>query len=234
MRIGKGLYYRPRQTAFGPSKPNPSQHRSLSILGQEVFPARVAAANLLGFTTQQAAKLEIATTGLSLPRMIVGQETIIHTRRPESWKELSKKDVAILDFLRQRGITSELSSKKTVNKLLEHFQEAGQFKRLLKTAPSEPPRVRAILGAIGQELGYSDKLLSGLHDSLNPLSRFDFSKICQTMASKGTKTLRLFEHQDFFFFTVFIAIICYIWHNQIWSTAWNSPISDRSSGWDQA
>ena len=30
-RLGKGLYYKPRQTAFGPSKPNPSQLRSLPI-----------------------------------------------------------------------------------------------------------------------------------------------------------------------------------------------------------
>src|SRR5580698_6678696 len=28
-RLGKGLYYKPRQTAFGPSKPNPNQLRSL-------------------------------------------------------------------------------------------------------------------------------------------------------------------------------------------------------------
>lgn len=176
-RLGKGLYYKPRQTAFGPSKPNPSQLRSLPIFGKGIFPAGYAAANLLGFSTQQAAKLEVATNGLSLPRLIVGKETIIHTRRPESWKELSNKDAAILDFLRRRGSSSEFSPEATVNMLLKHFNEAGQFNHLLQIAMSEPPRVRALLGAIGQEIGYSDKQLIELRKSLNPLSRFDFGHL---------------------------------------------------------
>lgn len=177
-RLGKGLYYKPRQTAFGPSKPNPSQLRSLPILGKGIFPAGCAAANLLGFSTQHAATLEVATNGLSLPRLLVGKETIIHTRRPESWQELSAKEAAILDFLRQRGSSSEFSPKETVGKLLKHFHEAGRFKHLLQIAIlSEPPRVRAILGAIGQQLGYSEKKLIDLRKSLNPLSKFDFGHL---------------------------------------------------------
>ncbi len=176
-RLGKGLYYKPRQTAFGPSKPNPSQLRSLPILGKGIFPVGCAAANLLGFSTQHAAKLEVATNGLSLPRLLVGKETIIHTRRPESWQKLSDKDAAILDFLRQRGSSSEFSPEETVDKLLKHFHEARRFKHLLQIAISEPPRVRAILGAIGQELGYSKKQLTDLRKSLNPLSKFDFGHL---------------------------------------------------------
>lgn len=192
-RLGKGLYYKSRQTAFGPSKPNPSQLRSLPIFGKGVFPAGYAAANLLGFSTQQAAKLEVATNGLSLPRLILGKETIIHTRRPESWKELSNKDAAILDFLRSRGSSSEFSPEETVNMLLKHFHKAGQFKHLLQIAMSEPPRVRALLGAIGQELGYSEKQLIELRKSLNPLSRFDFGhlvalKYAREWQAKGNKT----------------------------------------------
>jgi hypothetical protein len=47
-----------------------------------VFPAGIAAANLLGFTTQNTVRVEVAPDGLSLPRWIVGKETVIHTRRP--------------------------------------------------------------------------------------------------------------------------------------------------------
>lgn len=176
-RLGKGLYYKPRQTAFGPSKPNPSLLRSLPIIGKGIFPAGNAAANILGFSTQHAAKLEVSTNGLSLPRLLVGKETIIHTRRPESWQELSDKDAAILDFLRQRGSSSEFSPEETVDKLLKHFHEAGRFKHLLQIAKTEPPRVRAILGAIGQQLGYSEKKLADLRKSLNPLSKFDFGHL---------------------------------------------------------
>jgi hypothetical protein len=176
-RLGKGLYYRPRQTAFGPSKPNRAQIRSLPLRRRGVFPAGVAAANVLGFTTQNAARVEVATYGPSLPRLIVGKETVIHTRRPESWRELSDTEAALLDFLRNRGQSSELSPEATVKKLLEHFREAGRLDRLLTIAESEPPRVRAMLGAIAQQLGQPESRLAALRQSLNPLSRFDFGRL---------------------------------------------------------
>ena len=173
-RLGKGLYYRSRPTAFGPSKPNNAQIRSLSVRRKGVFPSGIGAANLLGFTTQNPGRVEVATNGLSLPRLIVGKETVIHTRRPESWQSLSETDAALLDFLRKRGESSELSAKETKKKLLDYFREPGRFGRLLKVALSEPPRVRAILGAIGQELGKPQSRLLGLKKDLNSLSRFDF------------------------------------------------------------
>ncbi len=50
----------------------------------------------------------------------------------------------------------------------------GRFARLLKVAPAEPPRVRAMLGAIGQQIGQPESVLAPLRESLNPLSRFEF------------------------------------------------------------
>jgi len=175
-RLGKGLYYRPRQTAFGPSKPNPAKLRELPVKGK-AFPTGLGAANLLGFTTQNPAKLELATDGLSLPRLIVGKETIIHTRRPESWRTLTETDAALLDFLRQRGGASELSPEATISKLLTYFAEDERFERLAKAAPSEPPRVRAMLGAIGEQLGRPEAQLAALREGLNSLSRFDFGAL---------------------------------------------------------
>jgi hypothetical protein len=180
-RLGKGLYYRSRPTAFGTSRPNPAQIRSLPVRQKGVFPAGIAAANLLGFTTQNPARIELATTGLSLPRLIVGEDTVVHTRRPTSWQSLPEIDAALLDFLRNRGESSELSPKETVEKLLGHFREPGRLKRLLKIAASEPPRVRAMLGAIGQQLGVAEHRLAALRKGLNPLSRFDFG----TLAALG-------------------------------------------------
>jgi hypothetical protein len=46
--------------------------------------------NLLGFTTQQPARLELATEALSLPRLIVGKQTIAHMRRPAAWRSPSE------------------------------------------------------------------------------------------------------------------------------------------------
>ncbi len=107
-RLSKGVYYSTRQTAFGKSRPNPAAIQKLASRRKGVFPAGIAAANLLGFTTQTARRIEISTSALSLPRKLVGSDTVIHTRRPEAWASLSESDAALLDFLRRAGRTSEL------------------------------------------------------------------------------------------------------------------------------
>jgi len=173
-RLGKGLYYRSRSTALGPSKPNRSQIQALPLRRNGVFPSGVSAANLLGFTTQNPGRVEVATNGPSLPRLIIGKETVIHTRRPESWRELSQEDAAFLDFLRNRGASSELSPAETVSKLIALARGNGRIDRLLKVAESEPPRVRAMLGAIAEQLGKPAGRLKQLRSGINPLSRFEF------------------------------------------------------------
>jgi len=173
-RLSKGVYYRSRTTALGSSRPNPAALQRLASAHKTVFPAGVAAANLLGFTTQAARRGEVATSALSLPRKLVGADTAIHTRRPEAWASLSEMDAALLDFLRRGGTPTELSPEQTVRRTLLLFREARRFERLIKIAGTEPPRVRALIGAIGEELGKKPSALKKLRASLNPLSRFDF------------------------------------------------------------
>jgi len=184
-RLGKGLYYRSRETAFGPSLPSPAMVQSLPIAGRKIFPSGYAAASMLGLTTQQPSRPEIATTGGSLPRLLVGKQTIIRTRRPESWNLLDAEGAAILEVLRQRGSTSELSADVTVRRLLAVVNKPGRFVRLCRVAASEPPRVRAMLGAIGQQLRRSPRELTRLRSTLNPLSKFDFGKLAALKYAAG-------------------------------------------------
>src|SRR5712692_5223845 len=158
-RLSKGVYYRNRETVFGKSRPNPAAIRNLASRRKTLFPSGIAAANLLGFTTQMPKQGEIATSALSLPRKLVGNDTLIHTRRPEAWASLSETDAALLDFLRQGGKFSELSQEDTIRKLLALLSEQERLNRLLKVADSEPPRVRAMLGALGQRLGTNRRTL---------------------------------------------------------------------------
>jgi hypothetical protein len=172
-RLSKGVYYHSRQTALGKSRPNPSTIQKL-VSGKRVFPSGIAASNLLGFTTQNPNKAEISTNALSLPRKLVGQDAIIHTRRPEAWAKLQENDAALLDFLRHGGKSSELTPKETINRTLKLLSDNGRFERLLKVAAFEPPRVKAILGALAEQLGKNPAALRRLRESLNPLSKFDF------------------------------------------------------------
>ena len=173
-RLSKGTYYHSRQTTFGKSRPNPAAIQKLASRRKNIFPSGIAAASLLGFTTQTARRGEVSTSALSLPRKLIGTETVIHTKRPEAWAGLSDGDAALLDFLRRGGRTSELSPEETVRKTLALFSEKGRLQRLFKVADSEPPRVRALLGAIAEEIGKNAAARTRLRASLNPLSRFDF------------------------------------------------------------
>ena len=146
-RVSKGVYYRSRQTTFGKS------------------------------LTQTSGWAEVATSGFTLRRKLLGSDTIIHTRRPDAWRGLREKDAALLDFLRRAGRTSELSPGETARRTLALSRERGRFARLLDVAGSEPPRVRAMLGAIGQELDKKPVALRRLRESLNPVSRFEFGML---------------------------------------------------------
>jgi hypothetical protein len=83
----------------------------------------------------------------------------------------------MLDFLRRGGRTSELAPAETVSRTVALLSEGGRYERLLKVSDSEPPRVRAILGAAGEQLGKNRAALTRLRESLNPFSKFDFGAL---------------------------------------------------------
>jgi hypothetical protein len=175
-RVSKGHYYHARPTRFGRSQPVMSE-LPFRLTQTPVYPAGINAANLLGFTTQNAFNGTFATTANSLPLAWLGQRAKLYTRRPSTWENLSATEAALLDFLRSRGEWSDLSLVETHQQLLTHFRLPERFERLVAIAAAEPPRVRAMLGAIGQELGCSRGLLTQLRSQLSPYSRFDFGKL---------------------------------------------------------
>lgn len=173
-RLSKGVYFRPRHTAFGPSRHNPAALQRLAAEEGDVFPSGTAAAAMLGLTTQNPARAEVATTRGSLPRKLLGERAVVHTRRPAAWSTLSPEDAAVLEVLRDRASASEHSPHETVRRLSAALEARGRFRRLAAVAETEPPRVRAMLGAFGEHLNAPPPLLKTLRRSLNPLSRYDF------------------------------------------------------------
>ncbi len=176
-RLSKGVYYRARPTSFGQSRPNPATLERMAREKTPIFPSGLAAASMLGFTTQTAKRNEVATHAGSLPRKLIGGDTIVHTRRPDAWARLSSQDAALLDFLRQGAKFSELSPEATVRRTEKLLSQPGTFERLLKISRHEPPRVRAMLGAFGEQIGQKPEVLRQLRASLNSFSKFDFGML---------------------------------------------------------
>lgn len=189
-RLSKGTYYRPKQTTFGQSRPNPTEIQKLAGRKHVFFPSGVSAANLLGLSTQMPKRGELATNANSLPRKLLGRNALVHTRRPAAWSNLNAMDAAILDLLRNGGRKSELSPEETIQKLLKLLKEGNRFQELAGIAMTEPPRVRAILGALGQQLKVRPQILKGFRQSLNPLSRFDFGVFSKLQYAKEWQAKR--------------------------------------------
>lgn len=181
-RVRKGIYYRPAPTSFGPSIPAASAVAA-QTLRAPLHPAGLTAASALGLTTQNPQRLEYATSGSAAPRAL--SDAVVHTGRPEARARLSAEEGAILEVLRERARSSDLSPEKTAQRLLRLLKDEERFRRLTNAATAEPPRVRAMLGALGEVLGMSPTLLGRLRRSLNPLSRYDFGRLASLPTAKA-------------------------------------------------
>jgi hypothetical protein len=171
-RVAKGLYYRPRATVLGKSRPSRTAIAGAAIEGKVLHPAGLSAAATLGLTTQNPARGEYATTASAAPSAL-GNATV-HRSRPQSRARLDSTEGALLELLRDRGQTSDLPPEDTRRRLVHLVRAPGAYARLAEAAQDEPPYVRAILGALGQEAGTPRRAQKTLRGSLNPLSRFDF------------------------------------------------------------
>lgn len=173
-RVRKGLYWRPKMTALGPSLPSATQALAQTFHAP-LHPAGLTAANVLGFTSQNPGRPEFATPAAEGPGAL--RDAIVHTRRPHTRHGLDSEDAALLELLRDRAVTSDLPADQTVARLLALVGRPATFRLLADAALSEPPRVRAMLGALGQQASAPTPSLRKLRASLNPLSRFDFGPL---------------------------------------------------------
>jgi hypothetical protein len=180
-RTAKGVYYRPAPTSFGPSIAGASA-AAAQTLNAPLHPAGLSAANMLGLTTQNPGRAEYATSAAGPPTALRG--AVVHTGRPAQRASLSAEDGAILETLRERARSSDLSPEDTVRRLRALLAEEKRFQRLATAAMGEPPRVRAMLGALGEELNMPNQLLDELRGSLNPLSRYDFGPLASLRHAK--------------------------------------------------
>ena len=170
-RVRKGLYFRPKLTALGASLPSASGAVA-ETFHAPLHPAGLSAANALGLSPQNPARGEFATPAAAGPGAL--RDAVVHTRRPHTRHGLSAQDGAFLELLRERARSSDLGPAATVDRLLSLVHRPADFHRLATAAMAEPPRVRAMLGALGQQAGAPMADLDRLRASLNPISRFDF------------------------------------------------------------
>ena len=173
-RVGKGLYYAPKDTLLGKSKPSPGAIARKTLEGKS-RPTGTTAANLLGLSTQVSARPELVAFTSHRPKLETSAR--IRLRRGARSLRLPELEAALLELLRDRGQFVEAEPNEAFRRLSQTFGDnarPGRLRGLRDAALEEPPRVRAMLGALLSWMKLPESLWEPLKESLNPISKFDF------------------------------------------------------------
>jgi hypothetical protein len=88
-------------------------------------------------------------------------------------KGIHEDERAALDALRSIRFIPDTNVIATLRRI-KSLMKGGTLEpgRLTRFASAEPPRVRALVGALVETIGYRDEAVDALRKSLNPLTRF--------------------------------------------------------------
>jgi len=139
LRVRKGLYWRGKRTRFGMTRPSPFEV-ALAVAGLGAGPSGVAAAQMLGLTTQVPATVEVAVPG-TVPDPIPG---IRFRSRPYSRRErrLTPIEVAVLEVLRDPAAI-EVSWPQAEARIRELVEDGLVRSGAVGEAAAAEPRVNA-------------------------------------------------------------------------------------------
>lgn len=175
-KLSKGRFYKPKMTVFGEKRPGEQQvlkhylyqkgERIAYITGTSLY-------NQLGLTTQVPSVIQIA----SRSRRNLSDMGTIRMSPVKSYTDVTEQNYQILGFLDamkdlKRIPDLNLPAALTIFKSRIKSLDKEQRTQLIKYALYYPPRVRALLGAVLEDIGDASDL-SLLKESLNPLTKFD-------------------------------------------------------------
>lgn len=176
-RVRRGLYYHPKKTRFGETKPEVTdvmvhllRHRGIAYA-----PSGTAAYNGLGLTTQMSPKITYRVNrpirSVEPGRKFFGFKSV--TLRPSYEVEgIASSELTALDALKDLDKIPDATPGETIDRILDLIHSRRlSFNRLTKLARHESPRVRALVGAIGTHIG-EEKRVASLRKSLNPFTTF--------------------------------------------------------------
>lgn len=182
-RVRRGIYYRPKSTLFGTSHPHP-EHLIDAVIrqrGDRAVPSGVEHYSRLGLTTQVSGTITRAARRPGPRKIVPGLSARIRRRPLERQKGIRPDERVALDALREVSRIPD-SSPRDVLLRLKTLIRIGHldFSRLARFARAEPPRVRALLGALGEDIQEegSERLavpsneLESLRKGLNPLTTY--------------------------------------------------------------
>lgn len=174
-KMSKGIFFRPIRTQFGVLAPNDNEQIKPYLFKNDKRIAYITGASLynqMNLTTQVAFRIQIAGK-----RRINIDKGALKAKSVKSYAEVTEGNFELLGFLDAikdiKGIpdTSVEKAVKILSNKIKNF-DTKQVAGLIKYALLYPPRVRALLGAILENVDKSINTIK-LKKSLNPLTKFE-------------------------------------------------------------
>lgn len=174
-KISNGIFYKPKMTVFGELKPNSQEILQPYLFnnGKRIaYVTGISLYNKLGLTTQIAFKINIA----SRSKRITINTGSIKAVPSKSYVEVTDENYELLGFLdalKDLKIIPDstiITSFKIIRNNIEQLNDK-QTLELIEYALHYPPRVRALLGAMLEQLKQTNEI-EKLMESLNPLTKY--------------------------------------------------------------
>jgi len=171
-KVSKGVFYKPEQTVFGELKPDYDEllRPYLFENGKRVaYETGTSLYNRLGLTTQMAFRIKIASRG---KRININRENL-KADAVKSYAEVTDgnyETLGVLDAFKDIKKIPDCSVAQAIKRLSGIVKELNdkQTESFIKYALLYPPRVRALAGAVLENIG--TKNIDRLKESLNPLT----------------------------------------------------------------
>ncbi|MGF7232924.1 DUF6088 family protein [Arachidicoccus sp.] len=173
-KVSKGIFYKPKQTVFGELQPEYDEQLRPYLFenGKRIaYETGTSLYRKLGLTTQMAFTIKIASRG----KRITINRGSLKANAVKSYTEVTENNYEALGLLdafkdiKQIPDTSTSQATKRLSSILKGLDKK-QTETLIKYALLYPSRVRALVGAILQNIGYKSNALDNLKQSLNPLT----------------------------------------------------------------
>jgi Family of unknown function (DUF6088) len=189
LRVRKGIYYFPKQTILGPSRPNASAVLEKAFPKSKfgsLYTGGTASFQNLGITSQIPAEY-VLLSDQPARKLQIGKSVVrIRQRSLAHLDGATEQDVWLLDAIRNLKHAPDVSPNDAIEKIIYKLSLASKtLKRLLRFTLGEPPRVRAVMGAIADHLGYQGREIELVKRSLNPLTRYKLG-IASTLPTAST------------------------------------------------
>lgn len=173
-RFSKGLFYKPKQTVFGELAPDYSEllRNYLYESGKRVaYETGTSLYNRLGLTTQVAFRIKIASRS---KRININKGTL-QADAVKSYAEVTDTNyelLGILDAFKDIKRIPDCPVAQAVRRLTAILKELNekQITSLLEYASMYPPRARALVGAVLENMGKKGEAIDKLKESLNPFT----------------------------------------------------------------